>query len=433
MHQKSIDPSPRSYAPFVYLMDRTKRGAECAPKTQTLSDITEWLLFEAVKIDNLMFMYEEFLWRCRAAGIPVDRSSLHVGTLHPRIIGFSWVWNSTDEICDEVTADARAMEIPAFTKNPLARVMGGGPMMQLDLRREKDRNAFPLMLELADEGYTEYAIMPLYTATERKNAITFASKHPDGFPDAIREDTKTIMDIFALHVERHILQRIARNVVDTYLGPIAGERVLNGEIKRGDGEAIDAVVWMSDLRGFTTLSDKLEGPEVSTVLNTYFEVVSKAVLEQGGDILKFIGDGVLAVFPKGGDAEANAAERALLAAQNALQELDAVNEKPPEELKQITGWHPLKVGVALHEGEVFFGNIGGASRLDFTVIGRAVNETSRVEALCKELKRPLLLTEPVYENLTASTKAKLDLMGEFHLRGVSRDIPVYACASTRQR
>ena len=432
MLKNRFDPVPRTYAPFVYLQDRSCRGAACAPERQTLAEIIDWLLHDGIRIENVMHLFEEFLWRNRAAAIPVDRASLHVGTLHPQIIGFSWVWNSTDEICDEVTADARAMLSPSFTRNPLAKVMETGELLQVDLRTQEGRDAFPLMRELAEQGYTEYVIMPLSAGSDRHNAVTFASKHPDGFPENIADDTRMIMDIFALHVERHILQRIAHNVVDTYLGPNAGARVLSGEIRRGDGEAIDAVVWMSDLRGFTTLSDRLEGPQVSVVLNTYFEVVSQAVLEHGGDILKFIGDGILAVFPTSVSDGAGAGELALAAAQQALTRLEELNAKPTPELEEISGWAPLKMGIGLHEGRVFFGNVGGENRLDFTVIGRAVNETSRVEALCKELKRPLLFTEPVYRSLTPSQRSEVELMGRYKLRGLEKDMPIYAVGSGKE-
>lgn len=432
MLKNKFDPAPRSYAPFVYIQDRSRRGPACAPVEQSVAKIIDWLLHEASRIENVLYMFEEFLWRCRAAGIPVDRSSLHIGTLHPRIIGFSWVWNSSDEFCDEVIAEAGAMTAPSFTRNPLARVMETGQTLQVDLRTAEGRAAFPLMQELADEGYTEYAILPLTTAGDRHNAITFATRHPDGFPETVAEDTRMLMDILALHVERHILQRIAQNVVDTYLGPSAGARVLSGEIRRGDGEAIDAVVWMSDLRGFTTLSDRLEGPQVSAVLNTYFEIVSDAVLDHGGDILKFIGDGILAVFPTASTNGAGAGERALAAARSAIARLEDVNANPTPELAEIAGWAPLKMGIGLHEGEVFFGNVGGESRLDFTVIGRAVNETSRVEALCKELKRPLLFTEPVYRSLTPSQRSEIELMGSYKLRGVEKDMPIYTVGSGKE-
>jgi len=426
MKRVSLDPSPRSYPPFVIMTGRSSRGPACAPEHQTLKDVTDWLLHEATRIPDVILLFEEYMWRCRAAGIKVDRATLHVGTLHPRMIGFSWSWSTSDGYCDELAATAEARESAAFTRNPLSKVMIDGEFFQVDLETEEGASLSPLMRELADEGYTEYVAMPLSAAGARMNAITFATKHPGGFPDNTKDSAGPLLDVFALHVDRHIFQLIARNVVDTYLGPSAGARVLSGEIRRGDGEAIKAVVLVSDLRDFTGLTERLSGPDVAAVLNTYFEIVSAAVLSRGGEILKFIGDGILAVFPYEALGREAAAGRALEAASDALEKLEELNAEPPDVIAQIDGWTPIRVGIALHEGDVFFGNIGAEERLDFTVLGRAVNETSRVESLCKELHRPLLLTEPVYAALTAEPQSHLELMGAHKLRGVEKPMPIYA-------
>ncbi|MBO6755060.1 MAG: adenylate/guanylate cyclase domain-containing protein [Roseibium sp.] len=407
-------------------MARSARGAACAPERQTLQDVTNWLLHEASSIDRVMLMFEEFMWRSRASGVDVDRATLHIATLHPQLIGFSWVWNTSDGFCDEIAATAGARESAAFKNNPLSKVMFEGETIVADLETVEGRSSSPLMGELAAEGYTEYVAMPLSAGGDRQNAITFATKRPGGFPETIAEDTKGLLEVFALHVERHIIQRIARNVVDTYLGPNAGARVLSGEIRRGDGEAIKAVIFVSDLRGFTRLTDRLSGPDVATVLNSYFEVVSSAVLDHGGDILKFIGDGILAVFPTEQLGHSGAAERALAAARQSLNGLRELNQAAPEPLDAISAWRPLQAGIALHEGEVFFGNVGAKERLDFTVIGRAVNETSRVESLCKQLDRPLLITDPVAAALGGDTRTGLELMGAHQLRGVEKAMNIFA-------
>jgi len=427
MKRVSLDPSPRSYPPFVIMTGRSDRGASCAPQHQTFEEITDWLLHEATRIQDVILLFEEYMWRCRAAGIAVDRATLHVGTLHPRMIGFSWAWSTSDGFCDELAATAEARESAAFTRNPLSKVMNDGEFFQVDLETEEGANFSPLMRELADEGYTEYVAMPLSAAGARMNAITFATKHPGGFPEDTKEKARPLLDVFALHVDRHIFQLIARNVVDTYLGPSAGARVLSGEIRRGDGEAIKAVVLVSDLRDFTGLTERLSGSDVAAVLNTYFEIISAAVLSRGGEVLKFIGDGILAVFPYDALGREEAAGRALEAASDALEKLTELNAAPPESIAGIKGWTPIRVGIALHEGDVFFGNIGAEERLDFTVLGRAVNETSRVENLCKELQRPLLLTEPVHAALSEQARSQLELMGAHKLRGIEKPMPIYAC------
>ncbi|MBO6890452.1 MAG: adenylate/guanylate cyclase domain-containing protein [Roseibium sp.] len=426
MNLHVLDPAPRTYVKHIHLLARSDRGPACAPEQQTLEDVHDWLLHDATQIDSVMLMFEEFMWRCKAAGFFIDRCTLHVGTLHPRVVGFSWVWNSTDTLCDEIAADAAAVNAVSFTSNPLFRVMREGEIIKLDLETEEGRNAGSLMQDLAEEGYTAYVALPLSAAGEMHNAMTFATKRPGGFPPVDKERIRSLIDLLALHVERHIVQRIARNVADTYLGPIAGRRVLDGEIRRGDGDAIKAVVFMSDMRGFTQLADRLSGPEVTAILNAYFDRVSDAVLNHGGDILKFMGDGILAVFDQNVLGEKAAAEAAVKASRAALAAIEDLNETPLDTLPDPDLWQPLKIGIGLHRGEVFFGNVGGENRLDFTVIGRAVNETSRVESLCKPLGRELLMTAPVKEALSGDLQSGLNEMGEHALRGVGKPVAIFS-------
>lgn len=217
--------------------------------------------------------------------------------------------------------------------------------------------------------------------------------------------------------------RIAGNVLDTYLGAAAGRRVLGGSIKRGAGEPIRAVIWASDLRGFTDLADRLDGRAMIALLNAYFERLAGAVIAHDGEILKFIGDGLLAVFPfTAFPDEAKAAEEALSAAEDAQAALARLNVEAPAELAGIDGWRPLRTGIALHEGEVFFGNVGAPERLDFTVIGGAVNAASRVETLTKTLGRSILITEPVARRLARP----LDPLGAHALRGVAEPVSIFS-------
>ncbi|MEP3428915.1 MAG: adenylate/guanylate cyclase domain-containing protein [Roseibium sp.] len=421
-----LDPAPRTYAENIFLLVRSSRGPACAPRDQSIQDVVDWLLHEAARIDDVILMFEEFLWRCSAVGIPVNRATLHIGTLHPRMVGFSWVWSSLDGICDEIAASVEALDHDSYKNSPLYRVINNGETIEVDLENPADVGTFPLMPELAAQGYTSYAAMPLSSTSKMNNAMTFATTMPGGFDKNKHDGAQQLLNLFALHVERHIVQRIARNVADTYLGPIAGQRVLSGEIRRGDGEAIEAVVLMADMRGFTKLADRLSGPEVTAILNAYFDRISSAVIGHGGDILKFMGDGVLAVFDQKALGEHAAAEAAVKAARAALAAIDELNENPPRHLPDQIHWHPLKIGIGLHRGEVFFGNVGGEERLDFTVIGRAVNETSRVEALCKPLDRTLLLTEPVRAALSKDVQADLSAMGNHALRGVGQPVAIFA-------
>lgn len=415
---------PRRYPDAVTLVRRSARGPAAAPARTDLAAIEHWLLHEAGRDRDLLAFVESFAWRLVAAGMPLDRLSLHIGTLHPQLIGFSWSWASGDGLCDEVQVANAANASDSYRRNPLRLVFELGETVRCNPQGADAQGRFPLMRDLAPAGMTDYIALPLSAGGER-NALTLATCAPGGFTDDELARIRPLLRLFALHVERHTALRISDNALGAYLGSDAAARVLAGAIRRGAGESIRAVIFVADLRGFTDLSDRLAPAGLLALLNAYFEAVAGAVLAQGGEVLKFIGDGLLAVFSPQAPAGLAAASRAALeAARQALRGLSAINDDAPAELAALDGWRPLRAGIALHEGEVFFGNIGAPQRLDFTVIGSAVNEASRVEALHKTLKRPVLITEAVARHL----EAPLDFLGAHRLRGVAAPMAIYSPA-----
>ena len=416
----TLTADPRRYPAGVQVIQRSARGRGAAPAEQTIDDIAHWLLHEAAAERELLPTYESFLWRMVAAGVPLDRASLHIGTLHPQLLGFAWNWRSGDGFCDEVKVEQTTADTDSYKLNPLSRIFTTGEPLRRRPQDAEARTEFPIMAELAASGVTDYFALPVGSDRFRQG-LTFATTHAAGFSDDHIATLRRLLSLFTLHVERHIAVRIAQNTLTAYLGPAAGAKVLNGDIKRGSGESIRAVIWVSDLRGFTTLSDTLSGPQMIALLNSYFEIFSGAVLAHGGEVLKFIGDGLLAVFVVGDDAKA-AATAALAAAQQAQQRLLDFNHAPPAAVAAFDGWMPLRAGIALHEGDVFFGNIGAPERLDFPVIGPAVNEASRVESLQKTIGRSILITEAAARWIDAP----LDRIGEFPLRGVAAPIAIFA-------
>lgn len=415
---------PRQYPAAVTLVRRATRGTAAAPAQTDLAAIEHWLLHEAGRDRDLLAFVESFIWRLVAAGMPLDRFSLHIGTLHPQLIGFSWNWAHADGICDEVQVANAANASDSYRRNPLRLIFELGETVRCNPQSAEARARFPLMNDLAPAGMTDYIALPLSGGGER-NALTIATRQAGGFTDDQLARMRPLLRLFALHVERHTALRISDNALGAYLGSGAAAKVLAGTIRRGAGESIRAVIWVSDLRGFTDLSDRLDPTDLLSLLNAYFEVMAGAVLAQGGDVLKFIGDGLLAVFsPQRADGLAAAARAALEAAHMAIAGLAAINDEPPEPLARVGGWRPLRAGIALHEGEVFFGNIGAPQRLDFTVIGSAVNEASRVEALQKTLKRPILVTDAVARHLDTP----LDFLGAHALRGVAAPMAIFSPA-----
>lgn len=423
--EAAVDPTaPRNavrvYPPGVTIVQRSQRGRSCAPTTSTIEELQRWLLLEAARERELLLTFEALMWRMNAAGLPIDRATLHIGTLHPQLLGFAWNWRSSDGLCDEVQVQQSTADTDAFKLNPLRRIFEDGVALRRNPQDPAAQAEFPIMRDLAVGGYTEYLALPLGGEGFR-HAVTLSTLQASGFSDEQLAEIKRVLVLFTLHVERHIAVRISTNALGAYLGPVAAAKVLSGDIKRGSGEPIRAIIWVSDMRGFTDLSDRLSGWDTIAVLNAYFEVFVGSVLAQGGEVLKFIGDGLLAVFPLGDDGCA-AGNAALAAAQAAQAGLARLNSEPPPGLAAVEGWRPLRAGIALHEGEVFFGNIGAPNRLDFTVIGPAVNEASRVEALQKTIGRTILITAAAARHISVP----LEALGEFPLRGVAAPMAILA-------
>jgi len=419
--QALTDPAPRTYNSQMTLLRRGEFD-HGALALQTPKDVEDWLLADALAETDLLALYQEFIWRLRAAGLPIARCSLHAGTLHPQLYGYTLIWTVDDGFCDEANVSISARTSDVFRRSPLYSVIMTGVRFRTLLEGRGAEQSSPLMRELAEIGITEYAALPLRTGGAYHNAATMATRQAGGFSEPQFEAIERLLRPLTLHIERHIAQRISENICTTYLGDDAGQRVLSGAITRGGGEAIEAVIWASDLRGFTQLADRLSDEQLTAVLNAYFDCLCGAVTDHGGDVLKFIGDGLLAVFPFADFAtEEAAAEAAISAAEAALAALDRLNASDDGPAPGAR-WRPLRTGIALHRGHVFFGNVGAPQRLDFTVIGKAVNAASRVESLCKTVGRDLLITGPVAE----LSKRPLEDVGAFDLRGLEASIRVFA-------
>ena len=246
---------------------------------------------------------------------------------------------------------------------------------------------------------------------------SWATAHPKGFSKAEIAALQSLQPILGAAVKARVREEAAANVLGAYLGPDAGRRVLAGHIKLGDGERIRAVIWFSDLRGSSALADRLPGEKFLSLLNDYFHCTAGAVLDHGGEVLRFIGDAVLAIFPcpAGEKAEAAAARAALAAVTEAETRRQAKNA-------DRSGAPALDFGIGLHVGEVMFGNIGVPERIEFTVVGPAANEAARLESLTKVLKRPILVSAGFADLLDRPWIP----LGRHALRGVGRPMAVFA-------
>ncbi|CAN0477960.1 unnamed protein product, partial [Discosporangium mesarthrocarpum] len=279
---------------------------------------------------------------------------------------------------------------------------------------------FPVLEDLVEQGVTDYLMIkvPFKVASlegyESGMIVSCASDAPGGFSEICITALRRLAPRLALVIHNRLLREITINVLDTYVGRQAGERILGGEISRGSLQQIDAAILLMDFRGFTALSDRTDGAHMAALLNEYFERIVPPVIDRGGEILKFMGDGVLATFSLTDLQDEMVCMTALDASIEALQNVRAWNAE-----RAKSGAPVMELDVAVHVGRVQFGNVGAGDRLDFTVIGAAVNEASRIEALSDALDRHLLVSEEFADAATHCTD-RLVSVGRHRLRGVSR-------------
>jgi adenylate cyclase len=314
-------------------------------------------------------------------GVPIDRVSLHVSTLHPQLRGKRIVWQKGEVTPIETPYGYENSIDEAHHRSPLRIVHQTGATVRRRLSGSPADLDFPILADLIREGMTDYVAAPLVFSTEPLQVVTWASRRAAGFGDLELNVFRGLLPALGAAVEAHEVRRMARTVLETYLGQQAGGRVLNGTIRRGDGETLAAALWYCDLRDFTAISDALPRDEIIALLNDYFECIAGPVHDRGGEILKFIGDALLAILPIADDLDRDRACRtALAAAEEALADLARLNSR-----RRAEGKSAIEVGIGLHTGAVMDGNIGAPNRLDFTIIGPAVNLVTRIEGLCQAL------------------------------------------------
>jgi adenylate cyclase len=422
MTDAQVDPSPVRIDPRLLTTGETvERPAAERPVHDSFEGIAEWLLGPARRIPSGTWAFDEFAWRMLATGLPLLRVTLHSLTLHPQFLGttFAW-WRTTGQTKQTLIAHEVAELIP-LEQNPVRRVVIGGETLRRRLEGPDATLDYPILHELKAEGATDYLALPVVSAHGDYNyMVTYVTDRPGGFTEAEIADLTRMSQLLPVVADMHSQRSIARNVLNAYLGAKTGPKVLAGQIRRGTGEELNAVLWSSDLRAFTARSDRLPGERMIALLNALFDAQAKAIHDHGGEILKFIGDGLLAIFPieapdRGGDAAVHALEAAIAALASVRELRDGL---------AAAGEPPLEIVVALHAGTVIYGNIGAADRLDFTVIGPAVNLVSRVEAVAKALNLPIVVTD----DFARAYGKPLRSLGRHELRGLSMPHELFAPA-----
>jgi adenylate cyclase len=380
-----------------------------------------WLTEAGLAGKSETALLDGFCQRALDAGLPIARAAIIIDTLHPVHEGRAFFWHR------EAGQGPALVEYGPTTEGEAAEnwhhsvffhlLESGGSLFRVRFHAG-ETTVFATIAQLREEGMNDVAAM--ITRFPRSGAIGemdslysyWATDRPHGFDDQHIEAIGRLIPLLALAVKCVSLARIAGTLVETYLGRDAGRRVLNGRIRRGVADRISAVLWYSDLRGFTRITDQSAPEQIIPLLNSYAEAVISAIHGNGGDVLKLIGDGTLAIFT------ATTAEEACcssIAAHDALRERVAqLNQSRTRDSLPITD-----VYVGLHIGEVFYGNIGSDERLDFTVVGPAVNEVARIAAMCRSVERNVLLSQ-AFADAMASERRRLVSVGRYALRGVER-------------
>lgn len=410
-------------------------------RSRMLIRMIDWLLDQSHRDMPTLPFFAEFCRRLSDEGVPLARVVAGLPAVHPQHFARGLEWTRSGE-AREIPREHGIQDTALYRDSPIALIHRNGVAIRRRLCDPATPLDFPILHDLKAEGITDYLVMPLEFSRGVRAFISWASDCPNGFTADQLGVIYDIMPIVSLRLELRSAYRMAEDLLNTYLGRGAARQVLSGTVQRGQGSKIRAAIWYSDLRGYTAMADRMRPHELIVTLDDFFECLAGPIQDHGGEVLKFMGDGLLAIFrvdeadreagegkadgpdtgqeaeAAGGEAADGAAcSRALAAVQAAFDRLHVLNQG-----RGIGGAPPLRLGLGLHLGEVIYGNIGALDRLDFTVIGPAVNTVARLEELCKALNLPVLASAEFAD----AVGLPMQDMGSHALRGFRRPLQVYA-------
>ncbi|MBV9529764.1 MAG: adenylate/guanylate cyclase domain-containing protein [Bradyrhizobium sp.] len=381
------------------------------------NDIVHWLTNDTRDERFVDDIFAELCVRLQRAGIPVKRASLHLLIYHPQWLGARIMWADGMREAEIARVDYDVRGRSEYIDSPANEIYNGATEVRENLERNPSLGRKHAVYdEMRAKGLTDYVAWPLYHTLGKRHMVTFATDRPGGFDDAHIASLSRLLPILALVSEIRMKNRLARTLLETYVGSHAGELILAGATRRGSGTTVRAAIMICDLRDFTRISDNWPRDYVIDLLNDYFDAISEPIARRGGEILKFMGDGLLAIFPL---SQPLACANLLQSVAEARQAMVALNEKNSD-----IGRAPMNYGIGIHVGDVMYGNIGSRTRLDFTVIGPAVNMASRLESLTKQLGKTVLLSR-AFADLVQSD-FDLERIGEYPVRGFSDPIELFA-------
>ncbi|HEX9168489.1 MAG TPA: adenylate/guanylate cyclase domain-containing protein [Roseiarcus sp.] len=390
-----------------------------------------WAVREGLRGADAYHLFDGYCQRLVVDGTPLWRAHTAIETLHPQRSGYGYTWRRDLNAIEPENYVHGSLEEADFLGSPfnqlIVRAQGGeeNPSMRRRLEQDDQRD-FPILLEFFGAGATDY-VAYLFTfgkLGDRSQGAgiiySFVTDRRGGFSDDDATLLQATLPGLSLAIKSHAGYVIASGLLGTYLGEDAGRRVHAGSIMRGSVDSLRTVIWYADIRGFTPISDLAPGPVVVELLNDVFEILTASLRVHGGQVLKFIGDAMLAVFSFEEGDRAETCRHALDAAIEAMRNIEALNAA-----RAAAGAPVASVDLALHLGEVLYGNVGATDRLDFTVIGPAVNEVARIEALCEPLGRAVLASAEFVAGITGAD-SRLESLGRHTLRGVREPKEIFA-------
>lgn len=393
----------------------TQIAAPASLRPNSLDGIFDWLLNETHEERFVDHVFAALCNRIRAAGVPLARATLHLRTQHREWLGAGIFWRPGVEVADITLLAYGTDQTDGYLNSAVHDIHHGSAEVRRKLWALAPEDCdYPLLTELAAEGITDYVAWPLLHTLGKRHVVTFGSDAPLGFSDFEIAFLHRLVPLVALATEVRLKNVVTRVLLETYVGPIAAGRILGGDTRRGFGSSIEAATMISDLRHFTDLSADRSRDEVIALLDDYFEAIADPIERNGGEILKFMGDGMLAVFPLD---QPDACQRLIAAVREGQERLEALNIK-----NRDSNLPELHQGVGVHLGEVNYGNIGSRNRLDFTVIGPVVNIASRLQDMTRDADCTVLVSGDFA--LRADSADDFRAVGTFPIRGIREPIEV---------
>ena len=400
--------------------------------------ISGWLAEAGLLNLPLEELVDGFARRLNEAGVPVARIFVGRNTLHPQVLMRSLIWDRATGPAVHFEFGHEELDTPMMQQSPFATMLKRGVFEQrLDLRQAPRADEEPVFAELRDLGMTDwlgnvfpFGELALQSTSPSPTAgvsqlwfvTSMATDLANGFDDAHLAALREVLPVFALAVKAITMRAVQQGLLESYLGADPARRVLDGTVQRGAAQSVEAVLFYADLRSFTPLADSLPGDELLALLDGCFDCMVRPVNRHGGEVLKFLGDGLLAIFRLSDRRRSEICSSALSAASEALDLMELLAEDRLKDGKPTPG-----LDIALHVGTVQYGNVGTDARLDFTVIGPAVNEAARIEVLCKELGQALLVSD-AFAAAADDSRRHLVSVGLHRLRGVRDQTELFTLA-----